>query len=56
MKFANIKNEFEMIDIMWKKYLLCWSMGGVKGQQMAIHLPMGLQEVLSKTQCTLLVK
>ena len=40
MIFANIKNEFEMSDIMYKKYLQCWSVGGVKGQQIAVHLPM----------------
>ena len=47
MKFANVKNEFEMINIMWKKYLQCWSVG-VKGQQIAVHLPMNLQEIFVK--------
>ena len=28
MKFANVKNEFEMTGIMQKKYLHCWSAGG----------------------------
>ena len=56
MKFANIKNEFEMIHIMQKKYLHCWSVGGVKGQQIAVHLPVELQEVLDETDYTLLVK
>ena len=30
LKFASVKNEFEMTDIMQQKCLRCWSMGVVK--------------------------
>ena len=56
MKFANVKNEFKLTDIMQKKYLHCWSVGGVKGQFIAVHLPMDLQKVFGKNGYTLLVK
>ena len=56
MEFANVKNAFEMTDIMQKKYLRCWSVGRVKGQQFAVYLPMDLQKVFGETDCTLLVK
>ena len=56
MKFANIKNEFKNIYIMWKKHLRCWSAGSMKGKQIVVHLPMDLQKALVKTDCTLLVK
>ena len=56
MKFANVKNEFEMTDIMQKKYLHCWAVGGLKGQKIAVHLTMDFQEVLGEIDCTLLVK
>ena len=56
MKFANVKNEFEMTDIVQKKYLRCWSVGDVKDQQIAVHLPVDLQKVLGETDCTFFVK
>ena len=56
MKIANVQNEFEMIDIMQKKYLRCQSVGGSKGQQISDDLPMDLQEVLRETDGTILVK
>ena len=57
MKFANVNNEFEMTDIMQKKYFHCWSASGATGQYIAIYLPyQDLQEVLGETDSTLLVK
>ena len=32
MKLANVKSKFEKMDIMWKKYLRCWPVGGMKGK------------------------
>ena len=55
MKFANVKKEFEETDIMWKKYLRGQSVGGMKSEQIAVHLPMDLQEGLGRTVCTLFV-
>ena len=39
MKFANVRNAFENIDIMWMKYQRCWSVRVVKGQQIGVYLP-----------------
>ena len=49
MKFANFKNEFEMVGVLQEKNLCCKSKGGMKGQQITAHLSMDLQEILDET-------
>ena len=56
MKFANVKNGFEIICNMLKKYLRCQSIDGGKGQQITVDLPMDLQKVLGETECRFLKK